>query len=196
MAIGPRLNVIAGGGAIIADTLMQNFEAIVDFLRAIPSDNLLSPYYTWTQAALFGNVAAASTVYNGYRRVSFGQAPVQLEHVAVIELANVIVNPATVTVTWQKCTPANGSFPRFADAWTDLTNSIVFNAAGTVVGSDDIAGDPAAKPPYRYGSRATLTGTPALADGDWIRCKIVTTAAIPAMTAAECSLTLKGLLRQ
>lgn len=195
MALGPRLNVIAGGQAIIADYVMQNFTAIVDFLRAIPSDNLLAPYWTWNGCGKFPATALGSTTYQGYQRINFGGAPKQLEMTAMVELAGAVAVGQSVTFTWQKCTPSNGTNPRLADAWTNLTNSITFSSANTVLGTDDILGDPGAKPPYRFAQKVALTDAPALADGDWVRCAMVISAAAPAMTGAEANLALKGLGR-
>ena len=79
MALGPKLSFIKAGDVLVADTVMQNFQAIVDFLRAIPANNLLQYKYTWNTQAVFSPVAVLTTAYTGYAKVNAGGTPFALE---------------------------------------------------------------------------------------------------------------------
>lgn len=172
MAYGPKLQFIKAGDALVADTVMQNFQTIVDFLRAIPANNLLQSKYTWQyQARVVGPLGAASTSYDGYVKINAGQTPVGIEIVSEIELNLAPLGAGeTVTVQWQKCTPSNTSGPKAADVWVNLPLSIVFNTANTQP-ADQIA-EPGV---LRFAQTATLTNVPALVDGDWLRLVVTNT---------------------
>lgn len=191
MAAGPKLTAITAGSALIADTVMQNFQALADFLRAIPANSLLSYKWTWTGSAMYtaGLPGAAATVFSGYHRINFGAAPEQLEITAAMQSALQLVLGETITVQWQKCTPINGSFPRTADVWTTLGATITYTNANTVVGVDDIVDD------TRFCQRAVLGPAPALADGDWVRCRAITVGAALTCTELTSDITLKCPLR-
>lgn len=165
MAYGPKLQFIKAGDALVADTVMQNFQTIVDFLRAIPANNLLQSKYTWQYQARVVGPLAAGTSYDGYVKVNAGQTPVGIEIVGEIELnASPLGAGETVTLQWQKCTPSNTSGPKAVDVWVNLPLSIVFNTANTQ------AADQVAEPGVlRFAQTAVLTNIPALADGDWLR---------------------------
>jgi hypothetical protein len=191
MASGPKIQPIVAGQALVADTVMQNFQSIVDYLRSIPANSLLQYRWTQTFSGAMGAIGAGATAYMGYHRVNMGASPEQIELTAVIERALQLAPGETVTLTWQKTTPANGSFPRFADVWAAFGGvTIGYNNANTAVGADNVLGDAT-----RWTQRAILTGFPTVSDGDWIRCEVVTVGAGSACTAAWSDCTLKASLR-
>lgn len=195
MAYGPKLSMIKAGDALVADTIMQNFKAIVDFLRAIPANNLQQSKYSTNYAGQVGAVGAAGYAYGGYQKVNLGASPSQLEFTAVVQMAIALAVGDTVVVTWEKCTPAGASGPKNADVWTALTASVTFNAGNTTIGVDNLAFDPQVQPPYRFCQTATLTNIPALADGDWIRCKFACTGVSSPITLGMSTMIIKGALR-
>lgn len=175
MALGPKLSFIKAGDALVADTVMQNFQSIVDFLRAIPAANLLQYNYSWNATANIGAVAVNSIDYGGYQKVNAGASPSGLEMTAAID-SNVVGAfgaGVTVVVTWQKCTPSNASGPVAADVWTDLIGSITFNNTNT--GAVFQVPEAGALGITRYCQTAVISAPPALTDGDWVRCKVETT---------------------
>jgi hypothetical protein len=194
MAAGPKLQAITAGSALIADTVMQNFQALADFLRSIPANSLLQ--YKWTQtftATLATGIGVNSTAYGiQYHRVNFGASPEQLEITSMVERAAALGGGDTVTIEWQKTTPANGSYPRFADVWSTLGATITYNAANTVVLADNVQND---TPPARFAQRAVLSGAPPLADGDWVRCIVFSVGLTSACTMISSNITLKAALR-
>lgn len=175
MALGPKLSFIKAGDALVADTVMQNFQSIVDFLRAIPANNLLQYNYSWNGTARLGALAINTIAYGGYQKINAGGSPSAIEITAAID-ANVVGAFGagdTVVVTWQKCTPSSASGPVAADAWTDLVSSITFNTANT--GAAFVVPEVGALATTRYCQTSAIGAPPALSDGDWIRCKVQTT---------------------
>lgn len=174
MALGPKLSFIKAGDALVADTVMQNFQSIVDFLRAIPALNLLQYNYSWNATTVFGAVAVTTINYAGYQKVNAGGSPVGLEITAAID-ANIVGAFGAgdkVVVTWQKCTPSTAAGPIAIDTWVNLVSSLTFNSANT--GAAFVVPEAGALATTRYCQTVAVGAPPALADGDWIRCKIET----------------------
>lgn len=160
MGYGPKLTNIVAGGALIADTVMQNFQSIANFLRAIPRQNLLQYSYTASYACTMdAGSLAAITKYWGIQRVNSGSPVANLDLTACINTAGPI--PDTITIGVDKCTPV-GASPTAADLWFNL-GSVTFNAGNTVV-ANDIG---TALFPL-FAQRAVL-GAVVVNDGDWLR---------------------------
>lgn len=193
MALGPKLSFIKAGDVLVADTVMQNFQAIVDFLRAIPANNLLQYKYTWNTQAVVGPVGVLSATYAGYAKVNAGGTPFALEFTASIDsnLPGVFGAGDTVNVYWQKCTPSAASGPVAADAWTSLSPGITFNSANTT---------PAFVVPDAAGvmrfcqTQVVNNNIVSLSDGDWVRAFIVTNGAV-SIASADVQLIVKNPLR-
>jgi len=161
MGYGPKLTNITAGQALIADTVMQNFQAIANFLRAIPRSNLLQYSYTASYPATFdGGSLVGITKYWGFQRVNSG-SPVQNLDLTACIYPLAFPLPDTITVGVEKCTPA-GAAPVAADVWTAL-GTLTFNAGNTVAANDI---GTALFP--RFAQRASLNAT-VVNDGDWIR---------------------------
>jgi hypothetical protein len=193
MALGPKLSFIKAGDVLVADTVMQNFQAIVDFLRAIPANNLLQYKYTWNTQANFGGVAVTSTSYAGYSKVNAGGTPFALELTAAIDTNIVGAFGAgdSVVVTWQKCTPSTGSGPIAVDVWTNLSPSITFNT--TTTGAAFLVPDVAGVIRYCQ-TQIVNNNVVSLSDGDWVRAKVVT-AGGALIDSADVQLIVKNPLR-
>lgn len=188
MAQGPYLNPITAGAALIADTVAQNFTAIQNFLASIPVDNLNKSY---TALPLHGHLsddlAAASTTYFGHQKVDAGAAATGLRvDAAITTSANPLGGGETVVVTAQKTTPAVGGAPQSTDTWSDL-GSVTFNATNTanayILASET----------RRFAQQATLSGT--VADGDWIRFRVVSTTAAITLSFIDATLHCKARIR-
>lgn len=194
MALGPKLSFIKAGDALVADTVMQNFQSIVDFLRAIPAGNLLQYNYSWNATATSGPVAVTTIDYIGYQKINAGSSPSALEITAAIDsnIVGAFGGGDSVVITWQKCTPSNASGPVAADAWTSLISSITFNSANT--GAAFVVPEVGTLGVVRYCQTASIAAPPALTDGDWVRCKIET---IGGASIDDCytQLTVKNPLR-
>jgi hypothetical protein len=192
MALGPKLTFIKAGDALVADTVMQNFQSIVDFLRAIPASNLLQYKYSWNATTNVGAVAVASTRYGGYQKVNIGGSPDAIELTTSIDsnIAGVFGAGDSVTVKWQKCTPSSASGPVAADAWTDLVGTATFDSTNT--GAAFVVPDALAV--TRYCQSSAVGAPPALSDGDWVRCKVVCAGAA-SIDDSFAQLTVKGPLR-
>jgi hypothetical protein len=193
MALGPKLSFIKAGDVLVADTVMQNFQAIVDFLRAIPSTNLLQYKYTWNTQVDFDAIAILQTVYSGYAKVNAGGTPFALEMTASIDsaIAGVFAAGTSVTVTWQKCTPSASSGPVAIDVWSDLSPSITFNSTTTAPAY--LVPDALASARYCQ-TQVVNNNVVSLSDGDWVRAKIVT-AGLAAVRTATVQLIVKNPLR-
>lgn len=193
MALGPKLSFIKAGDVLVADTVMQNFQAIVDFLRAIPANNLLQYKYTWNTQAVFSPVAVLTTAYTGYAKVNAGGTPFALELTAAIDsnIAGVFGAGDSVTVTLQKCTPSSASGPVAADFWSDLSPSIVFNSTNTLPAF--VVPDGAGVIRYCQ-TQVVNNNVVSLSDGDWVRAKVVT-AGGASIDSANVQLIVKNPLR-
>ena len=193
MAYGPKLQFIKAGDALVADTVMQNFQAIVDFLRAIPSNNLLQYKYTWSGTGQVGTLGPGPAVaYSGYQKIDAGGTPVGIEIIAALGLPapGPLAAGQSVVVTWQKTTPANSSGPKAADVWVNLPLSITFNAGNTAVA------DQVNDPTYDlYCQSAALNNLPALIDGDWIRMKVETLGVGTTIDICSSQINIKNPLR-
>lgn len=193
MAFGPKLNFIKAGDVLVADTVMQNFQAIVDFLRAIPANNLLQYKYTWSTQARTGAVGVLSSTYTGYAKINAGGTPFGLELTAAIDatLPGVFGAGDSVVILWQKCTPSSASGPVAIDVWTSLTPSIVFDSTNTT---------PAFLVPDAGGvmrycqTEIVANSVVSLSDGDWVRAQIITNGAA-AIDASDIQLIIKNPLR-
>jgi hypothetical protein len=193
MAYGPKLQFIKAGDALVADTVMQNFQTIVDFLRAIPSNNLLQYKYTWSGQGEVGAIGpGAGTLYSGYQKLNVGGTPVG------IELTATLVLPApgplgagqSVVVKWQKCTPANVSGPKNTDVWVDLALPITFDPTNTTLA--DLVLDPSQS---AYCQTAVLNNLPAIIDGDWIRLEVEAIGAGVQISKCSAQINIKNPLR-
>lgn len=161
MGYGPKLTNITAGGALIADTVMQNFQAIANFLRAIPRQNLLQYSYTASYPATFdGGSLAAITKYWGLQRVNSGSPVANLDLTACIN-PTAFPLPDTIAVTVEKCSPV-GAVPVAADLWVPL-GTANFNAGNTIAANNI---GTALFP--RFADRVAL-GAVVVNDGDWIR---------------------------
>lgn len=193
MAYGPKLQFIKAGDALVADTVMQNFQSIVDFLRAIPSNNLLQYKYTWSSQGNVGPLGpGAAIAYGGYQKVDAGGTPVGMEITASLGLAGAgpLAAGQSVVVKWQKTTPSNSSGPKAIDVWVDLPLFITFNAGNTTLA------DRVADPAYDlYCQTAVLNNLPALADGDWVRVKVETIGVGTAIDVCMSQINIKNPLR-
>tara|TARA_R110000868_G_scaffold5085_1_gene31440 strand:+ start:467 stop:1072 length:606 start_codon:yes stop_codon:yes gene_type:complete len=200
MALGPKLNFINPGDALRSSRIMQNFQAIADFCRAIPVNNLLQPYQTVSydmeaSDAVASAVAPGTTRYFGYMRVQLGQSPTNIATGADAWFRGPVAGLAagdTVVFDLEKATPTGpGGQPLFADAWTSILPAVItFNNANTVAGIDDILGDQGAF--VRTSSPNVL-----LNDGDWIRWKVTVTDVGVGYSVGECGgqLAIKSYLR-
>lgn len=193
MALGPKLSFIKAGDVLVADTVMQNFQAIVDFLRAIPASNLLQYKYTWNTQVKFGAVGVLSSASAGYSKLNANGTPFALELTAAIDsnIAGVFGAGDSVVVTWQKCTPSLGSGPVAVDVWSDLSPSITFDSTNTTAAFlvPDVLGV------TRYcQTQVVNNNVVSLSDGDWVRAKIVTSGAA-SIDAADVQLIVKNPLR-
>lgn len=200
MALGPKLNFINPGDALRSSRIMQNFQAIADFCRAIPVNNLLQPYqtvsYDMEASDTIGSaVAPGTTRYFGYMRVQLGQSPTNITTGASAWFrgpAGGLAAGDTVVFDLEKATPSgSGGRPVFADAWaTVLTAPITFNNGNTVPGTDDVAAD---------AGLFVRNATPSvlLNDGDWVRWKVTVTDVGAAYNVTECGgqLAIKSYLR-
>lgn len=190
MAYGPKLQFIKAGDALVADTVMQNFQTIVDFLRAIPSNNLLQYKYTWTHYTEAIGPYGAGTYYAGYAKVNAGQTPVGIEINSEIELNLAPLGAGeTVTIQWQKATPSSLAGPVAADGWVNLPTSIVYNTANTQPA--DQVNEPGV---FRFAQTATLTNLPAIVDGDWVR-MVITVVGAKTVTNGSSQINVKNPLR-
>lgn len=202
MALGPKLDFINPGDALRASVVQKNFQALVNFVRAIPINNLLQPYQTTVLQADSSRALAATAGgavrYFGYRRVNLAQAPETFSSSVTVwmrdDLAAVpLAAGEFVRFNVQKATPSGaGGRLLTADAWTNILPApLEFNTANTAVGTDNVAGDPV----LTY----TLTGNPsvALTDGDWIRCVITAIAPVGPLNITDMGfqLSLKSYLR-
>lgn len=196
MALGPKLNFINPGDALLASVVMQNFQAIVNFIRQIPINNLLQPYATANFLANHDDTIASATSlgafrYFGHQQVTLGQAVVPLVMTATFRgPATGLAAGDSVVFELQKATPSgSGARPVFADAWTTVA-TVTFNNGNTVPGIDDIAGD--------FGSFARTTTTiSGISADDWIRWKVTVIDAGGAynVTQAQAQLVAKAYLR-
>lgn len=196
MALGPKLNFINPGDALLASVVMQNFQAIVNFIRQIPINNLLQPYATANFLANHDDTIASATSlgafrYFGYQQVTLGQSVVPLVMTATFRgPATGLAAGDSVVFELQKATPSgSGARPVFADAWTTVA-TVTFNNGNTVPGIDDIAGD--------FGSFARTTTTiSGISADDWIRWKVTVIDAGGAynVTQAQAQLVAKAYLR-
>ena len=169
MGYGPKLTAITAGQALIADVVAQNFQAIANFLRAIPRQNLLQYSYTASYNTTFdAGSLAATTKYWGFQRINSGSPVVNLDIAAAI-YPIVSPLPDTIVVGVEKCSPA-GAAPISTDGWVNL-GSVTFNAGNTTALKNIGTG---LFP--RFALRATL-GAATVNDGDWIRFYTVTGAA-------------------
>lgn len=160
MGYGPKLTNIVAGGALIADQVMQNFQAIANFLRAIPRQNLLQ--YSYTAAypcTMDAGSLAAITKYWGVQRINSGSPVANLDLTACIYTVGPV--PDTVTIGVEKCTPA-GAAPVSTDAWVGL-GTVTFNAVNTAAAYNI---GTALFP--KFAQRAVL-GAVTVNDGDWLR---------------------------
>lgn len=192
MALGPKLSFIKAGDVLVADTVMQNFQAIVDFLRAIPANNLLQYKYTATAQTTFGPVGVATIAESGYSKVNAGGSPYALEMTASIDAtaAGPFAAGNTVDVYWQKCTPSLSSGPIAADAWVLLSPSISFTSLNTTAAYRVPSGTG-----FRYCQTQTINNNiVSLSDGDWVRAVVVTNGAV-SITSADVQLIIKNPLR-
>lgn len=199
MALGPKLDFINPGDALRASVVQKNFQALVNFVRAIPINNLLQPYQTTVLQADSNQpiVVAGTTVaqFFGYRRVSLGQAPETFSSSVTVWMRNDLVAalPVGETVGFmiQKATPSGaGGRLLNSDTWTNVLSAVLeFDSTNTVVGVDNISGESAL-------CTYTLTGTPsvAIADGDWIRCRAIADGTFT-VTDMGFQLSLKSYLR-
>jgi len=193
MALGPKLSFIKAGDVLVADTVMQNFQAIVDFLRAIPANNLLQYKYTWNTQATIGAVGVLASAEGGYAKVNAGGTPFALELTASIDsnLPGVFGAGDTVNIYWQKCTPSLGSGPTAADVWTSLSPGITFNAANTTAAFLV----PSFGGTTRYcQTQIVNNNVVSLSDGDWVRAIVITNGAV-SLTSADVQLIVKNPLR-
>lgn len=202
MALGPKLNFINPGDALRSSKVMQNFQAIADFCRAIPVNNLLQPYQTTSYDMGLSDttasaVAPGTTVYFGYTRVMLGQAPTYLSAGAIAWFrgpAGGLAAGDSVTFDLQRATPSGtGGRVVFADTWFScLAAPITFDSTNTVPGTDDTVGD---------SGTFVRTATPAsgspLSDGDWVRWSMTVTDAGGAYNVIEAGgqLNVKSYLR-
>lgn len=193
MAIGPKLTFIKAGDVLVADTVMQNFQAIVDFLRAIPANNLLQYKYTWSTQAKSGAVGVLATSYSGYSKVNAGGTPFALELTAAIDsnLPGVFGAGDSVVIYWQKCTPSNASGPVAADAWTSLSPGLTFNSTNT--GPAYVVPDVGGVMRFCQ-TQVVNNNIVSLSDGDWVRAQIVTNGAA-SIDSADIQLIVKNPLR-
>lgn len=196
MALGPKLNFINPGDALLASTVMQNFQALANFVRTIPINNLLQPYATAQFSSNYDDtiasaVAPGTSALFGYEQVTLGQAVVPLTvNVMFRGPAGGLAAGDSVVFELQKATPSgSGSRPVFADAWTTIA-TVTFNNANTVPGTDDINGDSGAF------ARTTTTISGITAD-DWIRWKVTVTDSGGAynVTQAQAQFVAKAYLR-
>ncbi|MGL4678202.1 MAG: hypothetical protein ACRCWC_02315 [Plesiomonas shigelloides] len=192
MALGPKLSFIKAGDVLVADTVMQNFQAIVDFLRAIPANNLLQYKYTATVQTTFGAVGVATLIESGYSKINAGGSPFALEMTASID--SVALGPfaagSTVDIFWEKCTPSLGSGPVAADVWTPLSPNISFTAANTTAAFLVPSGSG-----IRYCQTQIINNNVvSLSDGDWVRAIVITNGAA-AINSADVQLIVKNPLR-
>jgi hypothetical protein len=200
MALGPKLNFINPGDALRSSKVMQNFQAIADFCRAIPVNNLLQPYQTTSydmeaSDTIASAVAPGTTRYFGYMRVQLGQSPTNITTGADAWFrgpAGGLAAGDTVVFDLEKATPSgSGGRPVFANAWTSiLTAAITFDSTNTVAGTDDVAADAGLF--VRTASPIVL-----LTDGDWVRWKVTVTDSGGAYNVTECGgqLAIKSYLR-
>lgn len=202
MALGPKLNFINPGDALLASRVMQNFQALANFLRAIPVNNLLQPYQTTSFDLGSSQVIAASgpgtSFYFGYMRVQLGQAPTYITTSVCAWMRESIGTLAagdSVTIDIQKATPSgSGGRVVFADAWTSiLTAPITYLPANTVNGVDDVVDNSGGS---TYLQTATPDNAVPIADGDWIRAHmVVTSAGAFNVTQVAAQVQLKSYLR-
>ena len=187
MGYGPKLTNIVAGQALIADYVMQNFQSLANFLRAIPKGNLLTYKYTEPLQGVFDNAAGVGiTTTCGFQRTNAGTPIEQIELAASINPTAVPIAD-TIAITVEKCSPV-GAFPVAADAWIPL-GTVTFTAGNTVAANN--VGTVATP---RFCQSAILTGVATINDGDWIRFVSVNGAA-SAYTRANATALLKYELR-
>lgn len=187
MGYGPKLTNITAGQALIADYVMQNFQAIANFLRSIPKQNLLQYKYTLSlSTTMDGGSALALTKYWGLQKVDTGSDVGQIAIVAAIEPTAVPIAD-TIVVEVEKCSPV-GAAPVAADVWVGL-GSVTFTAVNTAAAFNVGSG-----PNPRFAQIATLLGIAVVNDGDWIRFR-TTTGAVSAFNTGNAQVILKGELR-
>jgi hypothetical protein len=200
MALGPKLNFINPGDALRSSKVMQNFQAIADFCRAIPVNNLLQPYQTVSydmeaSDTIASAVAPGTTRYFGYMRVQLGQSPTNIATGADAwfrHAAGTLSAGDTVVFDLEKTTPSgSGGRPIFANAWTSILPAVItFDSTNTVAGVDDALGDT---------GLFIRTSTPnvLLSDGDWVRWKVTVKDVGVAYNVTECGgqLAIKSYLR-
>jgi hypothetical protein len=186
MGYGPKLTNITAGQALIADFVMQNFQAIANFVRAIPKQNLLQYRYTLGFSATMdaGSVAAISK-YWGLQKVNTGSDVTQLSLAASIAAPMPIAD--TIVIGVEKCSPV-GAAPVAADVWASL-GILTFTAANTAAAFNV---GTVANP--RFAQISTLTGVATVNDGDWIRF-VSTTGAASIFTSGNAQALLKAELR-
>jgi hypothetical protein len=200
MALGPKLNFINPGDALRSSKVMQNFQAIADFCRAIPVNNLLQPYQTTSydmeaSDTIASAVAPGTTSYFGYTRVQLGQSPTNITTGASAWFrgpAGGLAAGQTVVFDLQYTSPSgSGGRPVSADAWATMLPAVItFDSTNAVAGTDDAAGD---------NGLFVRTSSPnvLLTDGDWVRWKVTVTDAGVAYNVTECGgqLAIKSYLR-
>lgn len=174
MALGPKLNFLNPGDALRSSKVMQNFQAIADFCRAIPVNNLLQPYQTTSYDMELSDttgsaVAPGTTVYFGYTRVMLGQAPTYLSEGAIAWMrgpAGGLAAGDIVSFDLQRATPSGtGGRIVSADTWFScLAAPIQFDSTNTVPGTDNPLGDDGT-----FVQTATPASGSPLSNGDWIR---------------------------
>lgn len=187
MGYGPKLTNITAGQALIADYVMQNFQAIANFVRAIPKQNLLQYKYTLGfSATMDAGSAVAISKYWGLQKVDTGSDVTQLSIAAAVEPTAVPIAD-TIVVEVEKCSPV-GAAPVAADVWASL-GSVTFTAANTAAGFNV-----GTAPNPRFAQIATLIGVFTVNDGDWLRFKS-TTGAASAFFSGNAQALLKAELR-